>query len=376
MSKFGKFLIGVLITLLIGTIAHFYHRNQIAADLTQSAQAELDANYMSWAKISFIGDGLRYRNGLITGAPPTPESAEEARMMVIRKLHNNSFSFNNMLRGGVHNVFVRASDVAGPAEPYIWRGEIVGSEVVLRGSVPDQDTKQALIGHAKSLFDGKGFSVVDQMEVRANPPAGDWAGAAKRGLTAIAGLGNEFTELNDTTLTVVGVAKTKTDKDKAEGDINALAGSGYTPAPAITMAAEIVTAEPEAPAAAQAEVDTCQQDIDKVMADKTVNFDTGKASLKRSPDALLDQLAAVAAKCPDTSIAIAGHTDKRGNDDANMKLSEARAETVRNYLAGKGIAAARLTAKGFGETQPLDAADTPEAYEKNRRIEFTVAAAN
>jgi OmpA-OmpF porin, OOP family len=373
MSKFGKFLIGVFLTLLIGTIAHFVHRNQIAADLTQSAQAELDANYMTWAKINFVGDGLRYRTGVITGTPPSPESSEEAKQLVLRKLHNNSFSLNNMLRGGVHNVKVRASDAAAPAEPYIWRGEIVGSEVVLRGFVPDQDTKQALIGHAKSLFDTKGFRVVDQMEVRANPPAGDWAGTAKRGLTAIAALGNEFTELNDTTLTVVGVAKTKTDKDQVEADINALAGSGFTPAPAITMAAEITTAVPEA---VQAEVDTCQQDIDGVMANKTVNFDTGKASLQRTPDTLLDQLAAVAGKCPNTSIAIAGHTDKRGNDDANMRLSEARAETVRDYLASKGIVPERLTAKGFGESQPLDTADTPDAYEKNRRIEFTVAATN
>ncbi len=376
MSKFGKFLVGVLLSLLIGTIAHFVHRDQIAANLTQSAQAELDANYMNWAKISFKGDGLRNRTGIITGAPPTPESAEEARQLVMRKLHNHRFSLNNMLSGGVHNVIVQASDATGPAEPYIWRGEIVGSEVVLRGAVPDQDTKQALIAHAKSLFDTKGFQVVDQMEVRSNPPAGDWFGAAKLGLDSIAGLGNEFTELNDATLTVVGVAKTKIDKDRIEADMNSLTGSAFTPAPAITMAAEITSATPEPVPAVQAEVDTCQQDINALMASKTVNFDTGKASLKRSSDPLLDQLATVAAKCPNTSIAISGHTDKRGNDDANMRLSEARAETVRSYLASKGIAAKRLSATGYGETQPVDPAESPEAYEKNRRIEFTVAAAN
>jgi outer membrane protein OmpA-like peptidoglycan-associated protein len=183
-------------------------------------------------------------------------------------------------------------------------------------------------------------------------------------------LGNEFTELNDASLSVVGLAKTKAQKDSIEADINSIAGGGFTPAPAITLAAETVSP------VVTAEVGSCQEDINALMATSTINFDTGRASLQQSPDPLLDKLAAVAAKCPNTNIAITGHTDKRGNDDANMRLSDARAETVQAYLVGKGIAAARLSAKGMGETQPLDPAETPDAYEKNRRIEFAVTASS
>ncbi len=372
MSKFGKFLVGLFLSLLIGLIAHLVHRNQIAADLTRSAQAELDAGYMNWAKISFVGTGPRYRTGIITGAPPTPESAEEAKQMVLRKLHNHSFHLNDMLHGGVHAVEVRPSAPLGSAEPYIWRGELVGGDVVLSGDVPNEATRKALIDHAKAAFEDKGLSVTDRMKVRANPPAGDWAAAAKRGLDAIKALGNEYTELNDATLSVVGVAKTSLLKESVEADINAVAETGFTPAPAITLTAETVSSAP----AVQVEVDSCQQDINMLMSKATINFDTGKASLKNNPDKLLDRLADVATKCPNTDIAINGHTDKRGNDDANMRLSDARAETVKNYLVSKGISAARLTAKGFGETQPLDPTDTAEAYEKNRRIEFTVTATN
>jgi OmpA-OmpF porin, OOP family len=370
MSKFGKFLVGLGLSLLIGLVAHFWHRDQIAADLTKSAQGELDEAYMTWAKISFIGDGARHRIGVITGAPPTPESAEEAKQIILRKFSNHSFTLNNMLRGGVHDVVVRATAPTGPAVPYIWRGEVVGGQVILSGAVPDDATRLALIDHAKSIFASKGLAVVDQMKITANPPAGDWIGAAKRGLNAIGALGNEFTELNDTSLSVVGVAKTASQKATIESDINLVADGGFTPAPAITLPAETVAPEP----AVVAEVNTCQQDINELMATSTINFDTGKASLKQQPDALLDRLAEVAAKCPNTNIAINGHTDKRGNDDANMRLSNARAETVQGYLVGKGIEAARLTAKGFGETQPLDQAETLEAYEKNRRIEFDVTA--
>jgi outer membrane protein OmpA-like peptidoglycan-associated protein len=369
MSKFTKFLVGLCLSLLIGLIAHFVHRDQIAANLTSSAQAALDGNYMTWAKISFVGDGPRYRTGIISGDAPTPESAAEAQQIVLRKLNNHSFSLNNMLHGGVHDVVLHQTD-AMASSPYIWRGEVVGGQVILRGDVPDDTIRMALIAHAKSVFEARGLPVIDQMAVRANPPAGDWAGTAKRGLSAIAKMGNEFTELNDTSLSVVGLAKTATEKAALEADINGVAEGGFTPAPAITLPAETVAATP----AVQAEVDTCQQDIDALMASSTVNFDTGKASLKQNPDALLDKLAAVAAKCPNTSIAIGGHTDKRGGDAANLALSEGRAETVKRYLTDKGLAAIRLTAAGYGETKPLDPADTPAAYEKNRRIEFAVTA--
>jgi outer membrane protein OmpA-like peptidoglycan-associated protein len=370
MSKSAKFLIGLSLSLLIGLIAHFVHRDQVAADLTKSAQAELDANYMSWAKINFAGSGIRYRTGVITGTPPTPESGEEARQIILRKFHNNSFHLNNMLHGGVHAVVLNATTASDPAAPYIWRGEVVGGQVVLSGAVPDDTTRLALIAHAKAAFENRGLPIVDQMKITANPPAGDWIGTAKRGLNAIAALGNEFTELNDKALSVVGIAKTPAEKASIEADINLAADAGFTPAPAITLPAETV-----APAV-QTEVDSCQQDINSLMATSTINFDTNKASLQQQPNALLDKLAAVASKCPNTNIAINGHTDSRGNDDANMRLSLARADTVQNYLVGKGIAAERLTSKGLGETQPLDPAETPAAYEKNRRIEFTVTASN
>jgi hypothetical protein len=104
---------------------------------------------------------------------------------VLRKLNNHSFSLNNMLHGGVHDVVLHQTD-AMASSPYIWRGEVVGGQVILRGDVPDDTIRMALIAHAKSVFETRGLPVIDQMAVRANPPAGDWAGTAKRGLSAIA----------------------------------------------------------------------------------------------------------------------------------------------------------------------------------------------
>ena len=70
---------------------------------------------------------------------------------------------------------------------------------------------------------------------------------------------------------------------------------------------------------------------------------------------------------------MAGHNDKTGGDDANMRLSEERANAVVAALTERGVPVERLAPKGFGETKLVDAAMTPAALAKNRRIEFRVA---
>ena len=73
---------------------------------------------------------------------------------------------------------------------------------------------------------------------------------------------------------------------------------------------------------------------------------------------------------PDITIEIQGHTDSRGGDDYNMRLSGERAEAVRQYLMQQGIAAGRLTARGYGETRPIDTNRTEAGRANNRRVEF------
>lgn len=104
-----------------------------------------------------------------------------------------------------------------------------------------------------------------------------------------------------------------------------------------------------------------------------VFFETGKATIKQESFGLLDQVALVLRTNPQvTKIEIAGHTDSRGNDDANMKLSQERAESVAKYLTDKGIASERLVAKGYGETKPLEDGRSRAALAKNRRVEFNI----
>jgi OOP family OmpA-OmpF porin len=71
-------------------------------------------------------------------------------------------------------------------------------------------------------------------------------------------------------------------------------------------------------------------------------------------------------------ITIAGHTDSRGSDSYNLKLSRDRANEVRDYLVGYGIEANRLQAVGYGETRPVASNDNESGRELNRRVEFRI----
>ena len=75
---------------------------------------------------------------------------------------------------------------------------------------------------------------------------------------------------------------------------------------------------------------------------------------------------------PNLLIEIGGHTDDRGSALYNERLSQARAESVRQYLIGRNVSADQLTAKGYGASQPLADNDTEAGRAENRRVEFRI----
>lgn len=101
-----------------------------------------------------------------------------------------------------------------------------------------------------------------------------------------------------------------------------------------------------------------------------VNFDYDKATLRQEDHDIIDKNAADLKTWGDVNVEVAGHTDSRGSDKYNMNLSQQRAAAVRTYLISKGISADRLTAKGYGESQPVADNNTDEGRFKNRRVEL------
>lgn len=103
---------------------------------------------------------------------------------------------------------------------------------------------------------------------------------------------------------------------------------------------------------------------------KSIQFDYGKATIKKESYGILDEVVNLMKTYPAYSCDINGHTDSRGEDAFNMTLSDKRAKACFDYLTSHGIEASRLTSKGYGETKPI-ATNVNEAGRKmNRRVEF------
>ncbi len=102
------------------------------------------------------------------------------------------------------------------------------------------------------------------------------------------------------------------------------------------------------------------------------NFETGKATLQPESYAVIDELVAYMQRKDDEKIELGGHTDNVGNAKANKILSEARANTVRDYLISKGIEAERVFAKGYGMTVPIASNKTAAGRAQNRRTEVKI----
>ncbi|MGI4743483.1 MAG: OmpA family protein [Janthinobacterium lividum] len=105
-------------------------------------------------------------------------------------------------------------------------------------------------------------------------------------------------------------------------------------------------------------------------ATKYINFDFNKATLKANSFPKLQQMVQIMNEYPDYSLSIAGHTDNKGADDYNLRLSYERAAAARKYMLDKGIPADRIEARGYGETKPI--ADNKKAAGQalNRRVDF------
>lgn len=101
-----------------------------------------------------------------------------------------------------------------------------------------------------------------------------------------------------------------------------------------------------------------------------IKFDVNKAVIKPESMGTLNEVAKVLREHPELKFSIEGHTDSDGEDAANLKLSQARAEAVKAQLVALGIDAARLTCKGWGESKPVDDNATALGKANNRRVEF------
>jgi outer membrane protein OmpA-like peptidoglycan-associated protein len=103
-----------------------------------------------------------------------------------------------------------------------------------------------------------------------------------------------------------------------------------------------------------------------------ITFDTAQANIKPNFTSVLDDIANIMSKYPETKIEVQGHTDNVGSDSNNLTLSQLRAQSVATYLTSHGVDSSRIKSVGYGESMPKASNDTPAGRESNRRVEIKI----
>ncbi|MFC3167698.1 OmpA family protein [Paracoccus fontiphilus] len=114
----------------------------------------------------------------------------------------------------------------------------------------------------------------------------------------------------------------------------------------------------------------CVRQLNIVMSESEIGFEPSKAAIAGDPAPTLERLAAIMAECADFRIEAGGHTDSQGSDGFNADLSRGRAQALVAAMTDAGIDTSSMTARGYGESQPIASNESEEGREENRRIEF------
>ena len=106
----------------------------------------------------------------------------------------------------------------------------------------------------------------------------------------------------------------------------------------------------------------------------SITFDTNKSNIKPNFYTTLNKVAQTLAEDNQSAILVTGYTDNTGNDSINMPLSQQRAQSVKNYLSGKGVSGSRIDAQGAGSSNPIADNSSASGREQNRRVEISIYA--
>ncbi|WP_423759055.1 OmpA family protein [Burkholderia sp. NLJ2] len=226
-------------------------------------------------------------------------------------------------------------------------------QVVAGGKVPDEATKAAVLQKLRDTYGAA--NVVDQIEVGdvATPP--NWSANVQKLLGAqLKQISKGQLKINGTQIEMKGEVHNEAQRQQLASDMANTLNPTYT----IKNGLRVSASE--------------QGVLDQTLANRTIEFETGSATLTPQGKLILDQMAAALAKMQNRTVDIIGHTDNSGNRTSNIALSQARADAVKGYLISKSIPPQQMTTTGVGPDQPIAPNDTADGRARNRRIEFRV----
>ncbi|MEN8162083.1 MAG: OmpA family protein [Myxococcota bacterium] len=150
------------------------------------------------------------------------------------------------------------------------------------------------------------------------------------------------------------------------------ASAGYLICRAMQPEEEAPPPPPPPPPAPEPRAAPPAPPVDEKIILRGVNFDFDKSDIRADAAVILDEAASILNANPGKAVRVEGHTDSIGTDVYNQGLSERRAASVKDYLAGQGVDGTRLSTAGFGESNPIAANDTQDGRALNRRVELNL----
>jgi OmpA-OmpF porin, OOP family len=265
-----------------------------------------------------------------------------------------------------------ASTASSPTPvPANFHARLEQGTLMLRGSLPDAGTRDRILERARVAYDAAHVRVLDQLTVDdriATPP---WVNQLPAVLPVLEQMqGVRSVMIDGRFLVLSGMVPSQEVKAGILRTVSPLRSLGLQLEDHMTVVAPSPT--PSAfPKAGAGPPLPLQTRLDEMLSRNQIEFDSNQATLTARGRAALDRLIPVLAQTPRTSIEIGGHTDGFGAPDYNKDLSRRRAEVVRDYLTGQGVAH-DFTAVGYGATQPLATGVSKAALQRNRRIELRV----
>ena len=382
--------------ILLGLLQMFWPGGEwrkIENDVSTTVASNLKENGIEWAQVDTNDRG---RDVLLSGSAPS-EEAKSTAIRIAEELSQDKRG-NPVARivewqGDIVEPVVESQpDIVEPvAEPQpvivepepepepvveLQPGKLsftaVDGKITLNGVIANEDQKRALVVAANKTYGSA--NVIDRLSFGEN-------------ILPIAQIGSLVSDfaLPDGTLRVslekglkiTGEVDSEERKLSIGQNLQNALGSDYSVKNLLSVRVPEPEPEPEPEPIIVQEpiVDTaaiCQAQVQELMSNSKIFFETSKAEIKSESYTLLDNIAAVLAECSESAVEISGHTDSTGSQAINQPLSLNRAKAVVDYLISKGVDANRLASEGFGAEKPIADNSTKEGRATNRRIEFTV----
>ncbi|MEM8870408.1 MAG: OmpA family protein [Pseudomonadota bacterium] len=234
--------------------------------------------------------------------------------------------------------------------------------VRIRGDLPGARLQTAAQSFAQSKF---GFdTVVNETTARADLPAG-WSGQVIAGLEGLAMLNRGQLEVTEAAITLTGT----TPNLRVRQEVRDTLADGLPSEMAIVLnlweeQALVVPSQTRVPAT------LCAEQIAVLLEGGQIVFPPSETQIDEGSLPIVDRIAEILNHCPGARFEIAGHTDSQGRESSNMALSQDRADAVLSALMERGVDTVFLSARGYGESNPIAPNDSDAGRAQNRRISF------